>query len=142
MIERLSRRGVITTCVAVVVGTAGCSTRSVVVVSLKDVREQQNGSNTTINATLAVLNGYQGQFIIEDVRIVFEAANRSVLHTESVGRINGTDFTYNLSVQFEQPPQTIRIRPGPTKTKADVDIQNLRRNETGGWEWYTPEREN
>lgn len=136
------RSPAISLCVLVLVIIAGCSAPQPIDVTIVDISEEQQDGVTTFEGTFTPVDGYQARFIIEDVRILFEADNGRVLHTESVGQVNGTDFSYDLSVRLEEPPQTIRILTGTTKTKANVDVQNLRRNDTGGWEWYYPEREN
>lgn len=126
----------ITLCVLFLVITAGCSAPKDVDVGIENISETSTNGEILFSGTLNAADQYEGQFVIENIHIVFLDRSGKQIHNETVGTITGTDFSYNVSVRIQQRLERIRIQTGDIKTEARVDIHNLRRNESGGWEYY------
>lgn len=105
-------------------------------VGISDVSEQQQNGEVRFNGTLEVLDHYGGEFLINDVRVEFVEESGAVMRTVHVGPIHNTSFQRNISIDLAEPPERVLIQTGKIETRATVGIYGMRRNETGGFEYY------
>ena len=137
--DKQRTKQVVVVSLLVVLVAAGCSAPPDIDVSIEDVSETSTDGSTTFRGTLTALDQYEGKFVIRDVRVEFEDENGNLIQSVSIGDVTETSFSHNISVELEQPPERIMIRTGEIETKATVDIHHLKRNESGGYEYFRTE---
>lgn len=126
-------------CWLVILGGCGGAPGQIDVV-IENPSEEQRSDDVVFTGEVTTLGSRVSSLSIENVRIVFEVESGEVMDTASVGTINDTDFRHNISVTLNEPPDRILIETGDVDSDGTVVLQGLRRNETGGYEYFEQEK--
>ena len=122
--------------VCLLVVLAGCSGPPSVDVAIEDISERDENGRVVFTGELAVLDDYGGDFLIEDVRVIFESETGDELKLIDIGTIRDTSFRQNVSVTLDEKPSRVVIEAENVNSGADIVFHGLRRNESGGYESF------
>lgn len=108
-------------------------------VTVVNVTEETQNGETKFSGELVALDHYSGRFNIEDIHIVFVNGGGEPLRKLKIGTTRTTSFRKNISTTLPEPSREVLIKTGKTRSGANIDLFFLRRNASGGLEYYLAE---
>lgn len=134
------RLRVLVVCV-LLISLAGCDGRgqTSVPVSIENVSTESTDDAIEFTGELVVLQQYQGEFEIEDTRVVFTNSSGTTMQAVEIGRIPNSSFREGFTVKLNTPPERIAIRVGEVHTDVDVELYGKRRTDSGTYESFLQE---